>query len=1131
MSSSTTGSFNSRLEALERNLAEEDDGHIPTELLQGPQITVTLTGKKRRVRPSRQFVVEEDSLVQGDHDASSHSTVGLMPLPFKTDHQGFETLRSSDTKAGPSRPQLLDTVPVNNNIINKAPLSPRRSSRPTTATSATSEDNAIIQRQLDNGTTHILKNASASMSSSIILHKSRQPASSSFKNNTGILPTASPTTSAADKISVVAMTERYQGPGSEIMSTPGNNYNHMSITSSAEPDETAATTSSTITPVTQDEPESYFTSFARVLSDSPKMDDTMMTSAPPAPVEEAITTKVPSKRHRYSDPGGGELESSDSSSTPARPQPQKRRTTSDKNLLLKRRHNRVVAIGDDEDDAESQGGDDRACSVTTTPAGSCDETTKALGRSASFRQRSTKKDKDLPIPTFVSNLRCRKKPLTIAANGFKQDNISSSLRQATSATTIQPPIHPATGVVEPMILLDSSEGEEGEEVIGGASEMGQGLRIIESETTGLINKDTTPPASPTRATVRGLLADLRVYAIPNQMNKGVYDRSCVMIRQLHGQWLGPSTKIVSMHYDIGKHLPALGELEEPPTHIVTALTSLEALQKLLKTDHIEPSIPIVNASWLQDTIMYKKAMDASRYSIIKAEGSAGCRIRLSASATAKESLDSSLTPPRQLPFSSAAAVAPPETGVSNYTTLLDKRAEAIEEKSSKSASQTEFDSLVRAAQEGSLEVPEQLLEEDEEDPVIPAVKEQAAQQEQAIDRNESTGSSSTGMRNPLSRYKKIWRTFGKRKEPRHNKDIVAKLQELMNYYEQNKHRGSKQDQFKVINYRKAIRAISALDHEIQSEADALKVEHVGKSLAKKINEIIAFGRILKMDHLHWDRERTSVEALFKGIYGVGLEKATEWYEKGLRTLDDVRQLPNLSRTQLLGLKYYDDLQLRIPRSEVEEIGAVVRESAWRLHPDIDVQVTGSFRRGKPDCGDVDIILMRPEINNGDELWMIMNHVLMDLTQQGFLVDHFAYPGYYEPTMASQPQHFKYMGICRLGHSLSSVADTTSGTETNADSIDAKGTYHYRHLDLLVVPHHHHGAALLYFTGNDICNRVMRAWAGRKGMSLSDKGLFSGVVRDAHYRKIHNGTWIAGRTEREVFEALQIEYREPHEREF
>ncbi|KAF9911647.1 hypothetical protein EC991_002765 [Linnemannia zychae] len=334
----------------------------------------------------------------------------------------------------------------------------------------------------------------------------------------------------------------------------------------------------------------------------------------------------------------------------------------------------------------------------------------------------------------------------------------------------------------------------------------------------------------------------------------------------------------------------------------------------------------------------------------------------------------------------------------------------------------------------------------------------------------------------------------------------SELKILMDHYETSKVKGSN-EHFKVINYRKAITAIRALDYEITSEEMALKVPRVGKKLAQKIGECVALGRIKKLDHLNWDQEKSKTEALFRSVYGVGSEKATELYNKGLRTLDDLRALPDLNKNQISGLRFYDDLLKRIPRSEVEQIGKVVEAAAHRLHPEIQSQVTGSYRRGKPDCGDIDIVVARPNIDNGDELFMIMDHILNDLINQGFLVDHLSLPAW-ESNMATRPKHFKYMGICKL---------------------PGENQIH-RHIDILVVPWMHLGAVLLYFTGNDICNRSMRLLAANRGMRLSDKGLFDNVLRGKNRKKVNEGRWVAGRTEREIFDYLKIKYLEPYERE-
>ncbi|KAF9578348.1 hypothetical protein BGW38_005897, partial [Lunasporangiospora selenospora] len=350
-------------------------------------------------------------------------------------------------------------------------------------------------------------------------------------------------------------------------------------------------------------------------------------------------------------------------------------------------------------------------------------------------------------------------------------------------------------------------------------------------------------------------------------------------------------------------------------------------------------------------------------------------------------------------------------------------------------------------------------------------------------------------------------------------DIISsgktELKTLMDHYDKTKTKGSK-EHFKVINYRKAITAIRALDYEITSEAQALAVPRVGKKIAQKMGECIALGRIKKLDHLNWDQERQKVEDLFRNVYGVGSEKATEWYNRGLRTLDDLREkVSDLTKNQVLGLRYY----------EVGAIGKVVERVAHELHPDIQCRVTGSYRRGKPDCGDIDIVIARPDIDQGDELMAIMEHVLQRLINTGFLVDHLSLP-VWEDGMADRLKHFKYMGICKLQSTGNSAGSSRQGKGQESGQGEVSGIH--RHIDILVVPWKHLGAVLIYFTGNDICNRSMRLLARNRGMRLSDKGLFVDVIRDRHKNRVNEGRWVAGRTEREVFEYLGIEYLEPHE---
>lgn len=63
--------------------------------------------------------------------------------------------------------------------------------------------------------------------------------------------------------------------------------------------------------------------------------------------------------------------------------------------------------------------------------------------------------------------------------------------------------------------------------------------------------------------------------------------------------------------------------------------------------------------------------------------------------------------------------------------------------------------------------------------------------------------------------------------------------------------------------------------------------------------------------------------MLSGIYGVGTANAREWYyDEGWRTLDDVVEFgwSALTRTQQIGVKYYEEFQQKMSRPEVERIG-------------------------------------------------------------------------------------------------------------------------------------------------------------------------------------------------------------------
>ncbi|KAG8796084.1 hypothetical protein FRC12_005354 [Ceratobasidium sp. 428] len=370
-----------------------------------------------------------------------------------------------------------------------------------------------------------------------------------------------------------------------------------------------------------------------------------------------------------------------------------------------------------------------------------------------------------------------------------------------------------------------------------------------------------------------------------------------------------------------------------------------------------------------------------------------------------------------------------------------------------------------------------------------------------------------------------------------NQALIDELTRLRDIYEAKKHEDPS-NQFRVMNYNKAIRSIASHPTKITCVDQAASLAGVGTSISEKIGEFIATGCVAKI--AAQTTEDIAVVRLFQGIYGVGPQTAHNWYVRGLRTLADVRNRVGgivLSKAQELGLEYYADLQRRMLRDEASTIFGRIKAVALELDPELDIEIMGSFRRGKATCGDIDILITRSTTDGRSHRGLL--HRLVPLLRSKHLVTHdLAFPSDENELEA------KYMGLCQL----------------HSDTL-------MRRIDILTVPREQWGASLLYFvrpvssyhasplthhllnlTRADVTldgrrfgmvfvrstavenypptdiqfNRSMRLLARKKGMSLNQRGLFKGVIRDPKTQKKHNeGVVVASRTEREIFDYLGV----------
>ncbi|NXJ69160.1 DPOLL polymerase, partial [Rostratula benghalensis] len=215
--------------------------------------------------------------------------------------------------------------------------------------------------------------------------------------------------------------------------------------------------------------------------------------------------------------------------------------------------------------------------------------------------------------------------------------------------------------------------------------------------------------------------------------------------------------------------------------------------------------------------------------------------------------------------------------------------------------------------------------------------------------SEETSDSSSAVAQPASKW--VCAHSSNSKKENHNQCITEKLEVLAKAY------SVQGDKWRALGYSKAINALKSYHKPVTSYQEACKIPGIGKRMAEKILEILESGHLRKLDHIS---ESVPVLELFSNIWGAGVKTAQMWYQQGFRTLDDIRTRATLTSQQAVGLKHYTDFLERMPREEAAEIEQTVRQAALALKPGLICVACGSYRRGKPTCGDVDVLVTHPD---------------------------------------------------------------------------------------------------------------------------------------------------------------------------
>ena len=158
----------------------------------------------------------------------------------------------------------------------------------------------------------------------------------------------------------------------------------------------------------------------------------------------------------------------------------------------------------------------------------------------------------------------------------------------------------------------------------------------------------------------------------------------------------------------------------------------------------------------------------------------------------------------------------------------------------------------------------------------------------------------------------------------HNKhitDVLEDLQEMYSSYSLQR----ELNPFKVKHLKQTCALLKSLPYKLSTVQELDGLKHIGKSTKQKIAEIIETGQLKKLNAFHG---MTSVECRreLTQVWGVGEATADDLIRRGFCSVRDLRERGRhlLNHSQLVGLDLYEDLLIKIPRREVDEIGAAVR---------------------------------------------------------------------------------------------------------------------------------------------------------------------------------------------------------------
>ena len=285
--------------------------------------------------------------------------------------------------------------------------------------------------------------------------------------------------------------------------------------------------------------------------------------------------------------------------------------------------------------------------------------------------------------------------------------------------------------------------------------------------------------------------------------------------------------------------------------------------------------------------------------------------------------------------------------------------------------------------------------------------------------------------------------------------------------------------FRARAYQKAQETIMAYPSDIMSPNDLKGKPGIGSTIMEKLNEYVETGTLKVLE-----REKNNPVNILAEVYGIGPKKAKELVDNGITSIAQLRENQQmLNDIQKVGLRYYEDVLKRIPRSEIEEYKSIFESDFKKVATgDSKFEIVGSYRRGAQSSGDIDVIITSNSpkvfINFIDEL--IKKKIILEILSRG-------------PT--------KCLVMAKI---------------PSSDSV--------RRVDFLYTSPEEFPFAILYFTGSKIFNTVMRHIALEKGYTMNEHSINKMEGKKKGDKVAHTFN-----SEEDIFDFLGLQYKAPTER--